>query len=100
MIASGGETSIALSTHKRIQSIDAVDANQSQIELCKLKQLLLSEPRETKLKALGHIQICQEERSRLLKTLTEKSDINLDILGPKELLNEQGPDFVGRYEQL
>lgn len=100
MIASGGETLCTLATNNRIQSIDAVDANSSQIELCKLKHLLLGEPRETRLKALGHIQISQKERSRLLMTLTEKTDINLDILGPKDLLNEEGPNFTGRYEQL
>jgi len=100
MIASGGDTLCTFSKERRIESIDAVDANEAQILLTKLKKHLLSKTKDIRLKALGHCKITSDERQELLLNLSSEIGINLKILGPEPLLYEEGPDFAGRYEQI
>ena len=97
MIASGGDTLAHLASQKNIQSIDAVDANPAQLNLSQLKLKLLEFPTDYRLRILGHHPF---GRLADLQSLAKEIGFDLESLGPLHLLEESGPDFAGRYEQL
>ncbi|MCM8541248.1 MAG: BtaA family protein [Lentisphaeraceae bacterium] len=100
MIASGGDSVCKLSSHPNISSIDAVDANNSQLAISRFKLSLLKFSSENRLKVLGHEEMDRNVRWQILKEICSESKVKIQELGPKELLFEEGLDFTGRYEQL
>lgn len=97
MIASGGCTLAYLQSCTHVDSITVVDPNRAQIALARLKLELLksAEPAE-RLALLGHARMAPRER---LSGLQRRSS-ELETIGPREVLAEEGPDHAGRYERV
>lgn len=99
MIGSGGCTLGSLAYHAfKIGSIDVVDANLAQLDLCRLKLALASHSPQNRAAILGHLPM-QDRKSHLL-TLFKQLNISLNIFGDFDIVSEYGPDYVGRYEWL
>jgi len=99
MIGSGGCTlaGLAYDTNK-ISSIDAVDINSSQLDLCKLKLALSTKSTQSRAEILGHLPM-QDRKYHLLAILKELN-IPLKSFGDLDTVSKFGPDYVGRYEWL
>ena len=100
MIASGGDTICRLATLHEVTSIDAIDANSSQISLSKFKLSLLKFSPENRLRILGHETMDTEIRRQIVEEICRELKIQLTDFGPRDLSAEVGLDFTGRYEQL
>ena len=100
MIASGGDSVCQLATLDEVTSIDAVDANTSQISLNKIKLSLLKFSPENRLRILGHESMDSDIRRQIIEEICRELKINITDFGPVELSAEYGLDFTGRYEQL
>lgn len=98
MIASGGCTLGVLAGHPRISEIDAVDANPTQINLCKLKLFLLNTSPKIRAEILGHLPL--SNRQEKLTQICSSLNINPENFGSLVELNLYGPDYVGRYEWI
>ena len=100
MIASGGDTVCQLATLKEVSSIEAVDANPSQISLNKFKFSLLKFSPENRLRILGHEVMDSDIRRQIVYEICRELKIKVTDFGPEDLSAEVGIDFTGRYEQL
>lgn len=100
MIASGGDTLCHLSSHPSVSEIDAVDANDAQLNICRFKRTLLKFSVENRLRILGHESMDKNIRWQIVREICREMKIDTASFGPQELLFEDGLDFCGRYEQL
>ncbi len=99
MIASGGETATLLSSLP-CEELHLVDANASQLALCRLKFQLLETTSggAERTRLLGHEPMDAIERGREIECRLAECECPADALGPVELVAQFGPDFCGRYE--
>ena len=98
MIASAGCTAAFLCTMD-LSEVHLVDLNPAQMALTKLKlRLLQTADSQTRMQVLGHQPLDPQERKAAVTTLLRELDLAEDALGPRELVGEFGPDYVGRYE--
>jgi S-adenosylmethionine-diacylglycerol 3-amino-3-carboxypropyl transferase len=100
MIASGGCTAAALACTAKIDRLHLVDANASQLALCKLKLRLLQWHTDERAELLGHASMEGEARQNKLRVLLEGIDLDENAIGPIDLVARAGPDQAGRYEVL
>lgn len=98
MIASGGETAIALG-REPLGALHLVDMNRSQLALTRLKWELAGRSPDYSSAILGHTAMPLEERSAELSKLLGQLDLAPSIFGPPELVSLVGPDHSGRYER-
>lgn len=100
MVASGGCTAALLLTTPHLQELVLVDPNPSQMALSRLKIRLLKEPKDERLKILGHLPMPVELRKKNIETYLETLQLPKNSLGPIDLVAQDGPDYVGRYERV
>lgn len=98
MVSSGGCTLAVLAQNPQVESIDAIDINQAQISLSKLKLHLLKKSPRTRSQLLGHTRLT--DRSTALSLICSKKNIPITDFGKLDPLNTYGPDYIGRYEWL
>ena len=100
MVASGGDTLALLAAQKNVESIVAVDANDAQLSLSRIKLNLLNEHSLKRRNLLGHGRNFHERNFDELVRFSEFLGIDLEDLAPKKLIQQRGLDFCGRYECL
>ena len=100
MIGSGGDTLLHLATSHSFKSIDVVDANASQLKLCRLKCKLLEFSTNKRLQLLGHKDYDPELRLQEVTQVCRELDIDAKDLGPTEIIAHEGLDYLGRFERL
>lgn len=99
MIGSGGCTLAGLAYHSsKIESIDVIDSNSAQIDLCKLKLFLSKKPPQSRAEILGHLPM--KDRKNQLSAIFSQLNIPTESFGNLEVVSVYGPDYVGRYEWL
>lgn len=98
MIASGGETAALVAT-LLLKNLHLVDMNPAQVSLTRLKLAMLSDTSAAdRLRLLGHITMPAEQRDSELQCRMADISMHEDVLGPRKLIAELGPDYCGRYE--
>lgn len=101
MIASGGCNVAALVASSKVASIHAVDSNPAQLALSRLKlQLLHQTSPRTRLALMGHHRMPAIKRHNALQRYLKPLNLDINQLGPVELVSRRGPDFAGSYELI
>lgn len=101
MIASGGCTAARLAAHPKVAWLHLVDPNLAQIALSRLKlRLLATRGPAERMALLGRSPLPADARRASLAADLGALGLEADALGPPDLVAEQGPDQVGRYERL
>ena len=98
MIASGGETAVALG-REPLGALYLVDMNLSQLALTRLKWELAGRSPEQSSALLGHTPMPPEKRFTELNKLLSQLDLAPSVFGPPEYVSDVGPDHAGRYER-
>lgn len=100
MVSSGGDTLCRIASQPSVVSIDSVDANQAQLDISRLKLTLLKFSSENRLRILGHEAMDKDIRWQIVCEICRELKIDINSLGPEELIFNEGLDYSGRYEQL
>jgi S-adenosylmethionine-diacylglycerol 3-amino-3-carboxypropyl transferase len=101
MVASGGCTAAFLASSSLVAHIHLVDLNPAQLALTRLKlRLLNSADATTRLRVMGHVSMSVPERREQLATTLQELDLHADVLGPLDMVAQDGPDHAGRYERV
>ncbi len=101
MVASGGCTAAALAGTGLLSDLHMVDLNASQLALTKLKLDLLNRTnQEERLNILGYTKNKFTSNDYCLDTWLKENNLNHETFGDRDIINQLGLDFSGRYEQL
>ena len=99
MIASGGETLVELA-RLPVQRIHAVDMNEAQLALARLKcHLATHQTPDDTCRLLGHEPLPPVERGNAMRRVLDEMSWPEDVFGPPDLVSELGVDHAGRYER-
>jgi S-adenosylmethionine-diacylglycerol 3-amino-3-carboxypropyl transferase len=99
MVASGGCTATLLASSGLPGLLHLIDPSHAQLALSRLKlRLLQIASPEQRRAVLGHAPMNATLRAETLAGVLTELGLRRDVLGPEDVIADDGPDYAGRYE--